>query len=152
MIASVNEAIFYCKEALQLTPDDASIYLRLGFNYIESKQYDLAYEALMNSLNLEPICFDARYHLGNLYKYRHRMDDAIIEYKTAISLEPNNPLVYGSLASVYLIQKKWHLAKRMILIANTFGFEGEYEVVTQKRVGPELKDVLKAIDEEINKM
>jgi serine/threonine protein kinase/Flp pilus assembly protein TadD len=53
-------------------------------------------------------------NVANLYSNRGEYDKAAAEYRTAISLAPDEPLPYGNLAGVYISQNKPDEAKRTL--------------------------------------
>ena len=46
------------------------------------------------------------YNLGNLYRDKGRIDDAIIQFKKAIEVDPTFPFAYQNLATVYINNKR----------------------------------------------
>src|SRR4029453_1154211 len=53
-------------------------------------------------------------NVANLYSNRGEYDKAAAEYRTAISLAPDEPLPYGNLAGVYISKNKPDEAKRTL--------------------------------------
>ncbi|HEX6805784.1 MAG TPA: tetratricopeptide repeat protein [Terriglobales bacterium] len=60
-----------------------------------------ATELLKSAVSLDPSSADAHYHLGELALKDERVADALLEYRKAAKLDPNNPKIHFGLSRVY---------------------------------------------------
>ena len=60
--------------------------------YAEQKQYDKAVEAYLEAIRLNPTSVVAHLGLGTTYQNMGRPADAVEPLRTAVRLEPQNPL------------------------------------------------------------
>lgn len=95
-----DEAATSYKEAVRLNPD-ASNCFSLGQAYIYSGQYDLAENQFNTVRRLEPTRPNGNYGLGLVYSKQERYEDAIREFKEAISLNEDFYGAYAELGYAY---------------------------------------------------
>ncbi len=97
------EAIAQFNHAIQLTPDNADLYLNLGSVYIDigdHQRYPDAEQALRKSIALQPT-YAAYANLGYLYIKQKRFAEAADAVEKALQLNDQNYLVWGNLALAY---------------------------------------------------
>jgi tetratricopeptide (TPR) repeat protein/predicted nucleic acid-binding Zn-ribbon protein len=129
-VNEINEAIKYLKEAIKKDPNYVRPYVRLGELYTQSGDLNSAMENLKIALLLDPDNNAAHHHLGNVYfalgnfnkaveqfklaiginaltnfgstlKNQGNLDAAIVTYKAAIELSPQDADLHYNLASAY---------------------------------------------------
>ncbi len=74
---SPNKALAYLQKALQLNPASAFAYNNMGIVYMEQKQFELAEEALIQAITLEPRYADAFYNLACVRSLQNETESAI---------------------------------------------------------------------------
>jgi TolB-like protein/Tfp pilus assembly protein PilF len=105
-IGPLNEALTLAKRAIELDDQDANSYFTIGRVHLARREYDLAIDALQYALELNP-CLAVTYcGLGDSLAYEGRLDEAIEQFETAISLSPHDPFrwafySYRSLAHLF---------------------------------------------------
>ncbi len=97
-----KEAVEQFRHAIQLTPDNAAVYLNLGAVYSDmgQEQYPEAEQMLRKSLALEPT-YPAYANLGSLYITERKYTEAADAEEKALQLNDKNYLVWGNLAIAY---------------------------------------------------
>ena len=90
------------QKALQLKPDFVAAYLGLGSTYNCPSKFDAdgATRAYRGALNLDPNCAGAYRGLAAVLVTQRRFDDAILQYRKALELEPDDSLARESLDSL----------------------------------------------------
>lgn len=78
---NVREAITSVESASVLAPNDATVFLQLGFLYYNTKEYQKAIQALERAVGLESSYANARYFLGLSYDKVGRVADAITQFQ-----------------------------------------------------------------------
>jgi len=106
---TVDRTIVICQKILQVRPDDAAIYYKLGDGYVEKGRetgdityYDLASQSLQHALKLEPDLGPARRHLAYVLYSLHDFAGAARESRSAIELDPRDSNAYGVLGDTQL--------------------------------------------------
>ena len=86
-------------ELIRLAPDNGSAYHNLAFDYIKMGRYDDAIQMASKSLEVRP--YPMTYAtLSRAYLYRGCARDALVNAKKAVELDPEYPLLWGTLADV----------------------------------------------------
>ena len=81
----------HIKKALALAPNTASIQTTWGTYLYSQREIPAAEAALRKAISLDPKIMEAHLHLGDLYFVAFKkIDEAIKEYQTAVSLEPEH--------------------------------------------------------------
>lgn len=74
---------------------------------LEAKgRYEEAAELYRKALLADPTCYEARVGLGNCLLFRHKLEEALGEYKLAFESNSADPKVCNNLANVYLELKR----------------------------------------------
>ena len=93
-----DEAIAAYTEAIQLEPNNASLYASLGQAQAQTRDFAVAIASYQKAIQLglaQP--FWTYKNLGDALREENRADEAIAAYTEAIKLEPDNHLGYRSL-------------------------------------------------------
>ena len=80
---------------------DNDIYLLIGNAYHCLGQYQLAIQAYLGGLHIDPDSADLYVNLGNAYIQRGSYYDAIDSYNSAIAIESNDIAVHRNLMYAY---------------------------------------------------
>lgn len=94
-LPSVEQA----KSSLQLQPQNANLYIKLGQAYWKGGQYQEAFETFKEALKLAPSSAAAHNWMGAFLMGRGNLPDAISELRKAVSLDPQSPRAYTNLGS-----------------------------------------------------
>ena len=100
-IGAYDEAIGILRRALEVGPESADIYYRMGLVYREADQKNEAIESFKNALKVEPENLPARVGLGEVYSYITRNDLAVAEFLKAESLKPDDTELLFKIALEY---------------------------------------------------
>ena len=102
----MNDALAAARRAIELDDQDANSYFTIGRVHLARCEYDLAIEALNNSVKLNPCSAVSYCGLGDSLAYEGRLDEAIQQFELAIELSPHDPFrwafySYRSLAHLF---------------------------------------------------
>lgn len=89
------------RKALELNPNNESVYINLAFIKKQTEQYDEAEKLLQQAINLKPQADYLYRELGLLYDRWKRFELAEEAFKKAIEQNPNNDEHYTLLGNVY---------------------------------------------------
>lgn len=121
MLEQYEEAVAMARQALQLdstNPESffslAYLYQKLSEKHREDPEKDQAFlaEAIacyQEGLALRPQDGDARYNLGNAYKYQGRLEEAMQAYRMALETNPEMALAHVNLG--YVCRARMQLAE-----------------------------------------
>ena len=104
------KAIECYKKILFIKKNNETVLNNLSYAYFIIGDYINSEKLILKTIDVNKNNPNFYYNLGNLYKRISRLDDAIINYDMAISLEPNNYDYNYNKGYVLLKQKKYHLA------------------------------------------
>jgi len=88
---------------LELDPVSPIINAWLGWRYFFARQYDVAIEQYLKTLEMDPTFVPAHHVLGQAYEQKSMPEKAIDELKKAVSLSGGSSLYVSSLAQAYAI-------------------------------------------------
>ncbi len=91
-IALEEEGLAAARQAVILQPDDPRNLDTLGWLLMLNGDLESAERALLQALDLWPDLASAHLHLGLLYTYRGRLQEAQTHLREVIRLEPESPL------------------------------------------------------------
>ncbi|MDR4508456.1 MAG: tetratricopeptide repeat protein [Candidatus Brocadiaceae bacterium] len=80
-----------------------SSYIQTVGEYVQQGKYDDAIPILKDTLRKNPLNAEARAALGLIYNKKDLLDEALVELKTALKIDPELILLYQEM---YLIYKK----------------------------------------------
>jgi tetratricopeptide (TPR) repeat protein len=98
-----EEAVVESKRAVELDPVSPIINAWLGWRYFFARQYDLAIQQYLKTLEMDPTFAPAHLVLGQGHEQKFMPDKAIDELKKAVSLSEGSSLYVSSLAHAYAI-------------------------------------------------
>ena len=96
-----DESIEVLRRASQLYPDDIAILCNLALAYARSMRADKAIPILQHAIAKAPqATLNARVILAAIYRAEDRIDDAIVEYRTALALKKNAGSAWWGLVEI----------------------------------------------------
>ena len=96
----LSEAIACCRQALNLQPDWAPIYVTLA-NIVQAQgQISEAISLYYRAIELNPDLPQAHLNLGSMFYRQGKLEEAIASYRKAIHLQPYLAPAYWNLAKV----------------------------------------------------
>ena len=93
-----DEALEHWRRCVQLTPNDSRVHLSLATALGFSNQVAAAESHLKLATQLDPDFAPAFFRLGRAQSYLGRFDDALLSFRAALALNPNEPLTLHSAA------------------------------------------------------
>jgi non-specific serine/threonine protein kinase len=91
-----ESALKHYRHALELAPENPSLYAYLGTVYYYLGRYEEAAISLQKSIEIQPN-WDAYYNLGGLHFSLRRFDESVAAFKRAVELRENDYRSYGRL-------------------------------------------------------
>lgn len=101
-----EESIREIKLAREIDPKSLMINANVGFIYYLAGDYNRAEEAEKNTIQMDPSFVSAHTYLGKIEQERKRYEEAIDEFRTALSLSPGGIAEQADLAQGYAISGK----------------------------------------------
>lgn len=92
------EAIGHFQRALEINPNQATVYSSLGVALLETGQPGRSLSHLQKAIELDPNNGDAHYNLGNTFLHTGRATEALAAYKKALELNPNDTETLNNMA------------------------------------------------------
>jgi TolB-like protein/Tfp pilus assembly protein PilF len=84
-------------------PDDADVFIGLGYAYLEQGQREDAERSLRKAIEVEPGYWQAHSALGNYFFRLGRAEDAIGAYRKATELAPGSASAFSNLGAALLL-------------------------------------------------
>ncbi|MEG3894151.1 MULTISPECIES: tetratricopeptide repeat protein [unclassified Microcoleus] len=97
----LNEAIEFCKKAIELQPFSPSAYTTLGEILEAQGDPTAARDAFVQALEISPQFFLAHAYLGQLYSDYAWLDEAVFHYRQALDLKPDWPELHYNLGNIF---------------------------------------------------
>lgn len=98
------------KDSAEKSPENPKALINLGMAYGKAGQYDRAYDALMETVKIEPKASRAYLNLGNIYRIRKQYGKAVAMFRQTIALNPFDALAFHNLGCLYMDLGKLDLA------------------------------------------
>jgi tetratricopeptide (TPR) repeat protein len=114
MKGSYDEAISQYKQAIQLDPENASVYIGLGNAFHKKGLYAEAIKSLEKAVQIKPYWADCRCNLGAAYSLAGMHDKAIEEFVQAININPNYAAAHYGLGIAYTSAGKFDKAGEQV--------------------------------------
>ncbi|MGK7919920.1 MAG: tetratricopeptide repeat protein, partial [Trichodesmium sp.] len=97
-----KEAIEIIEQAIDLKPDDASLYNNLGQAFFHLGKMEKAIVNYQHALTLNPQLIVASYNLGKAYQQQNLHLEAIVHFQEVIKQQPENLSAYSECGFSYL--------------------------------------------------
>ena len=94
------EAIKQAEYAASLSPNDATVFFRLGLLRYNNSDYTGSIDALERAVIIDSTYVNAHYFLGQAYQKAGRTDDALIQYKLLSKAFPDNQVLKDAISSI----------------------------------------------------
>lgn len=107
-------ALVQIQAAVDLQPHDAYLLRRLGWAYMQQKEYDAAFVTLQNALAFEPAYLAVHQDLAALCEKQGDIEGAIGWLENAIVVVPAHKESYRDLAHFYLRQARYQDAQGLL--------------------------------------
>jgi tetratricopeptide (TPR) repeat protein len=101
-LGRVDEAIQAYKNAIELSPQQVSVWNNLGHLYRKLNRHEEALGAFQKAIEQNDSDAQAWNGLGNLYQETGKNDDAIYAYLKAVDFSPDHAPSWSSLGTIYL--------------------------------------------------
>jgi type IV pilus assembly protein PilF len=105
------------KKFEQHRDSSADINAKLGLNYMQQGNYDVAMDKLKRALEQDPNSIAAHHYLAELYKTLNNHELAEEHYKKAIRLDSNDPSIQNNYAVFLCDRKRYEEAEKRFLQA-----------------------------------
>ncbi len=112
------DAIMQIEKSITADSKTAKYFYLLGLAHSKNRNKKVAIESFNKAVQLDSTQADFYLALGNDLEISNNTPQATIAYEKAFTLAPNNPAVLFSLGKVYLDQKKYDYACRLLIDAN----------------------------------
>ena len=97
-------AIDKIKKAIELSPDEAILYIKLGGIYSEMGDWQNALVAYKKAVKIKPNDAVVYISIGNILQQQHDYDNAFAAYNQALTIFPEYKYNYLNLANVKFLQ------------------------------------------------
>ena len=91
---------------MAIKPDDAKTYVNLGALYISTNRNNLALEALLKAMELDPSLPNTYYQLGLLHLRKQEIEKSIENFQKFLELAPKAPEADSVMAIIKELRKK----------------------------------------------
>lgn len=97
----LDDALIAYREALELNPDLAWAWSRIGAILAQDGQLEDAEDHLLKAIELDPELPQAHSNLGNIFYARGEYEAALEKYKEAVRLSPSTAVFHENLHAAY---------------------------------------------------
>lgn len=101
-----EEAMLYYTHAIKLDPKNCSLYSNRSLTFLKMHQYYFALEDAKETIRLKPDWAKGYFRKGEVEFATFNFTDAILSYRMALSLHPNDPAITAALARTCQERKK----------------------------------------------
>src|SRR5882724_8411332 len=116
-LGNQQAALSEAREAVNLDPGRASVYLNLALLQQKWGTFSEAEANLLKAQSLDPSSAAPKMILGAIYENQKRTDDARKQFEAAIQAEPKNPRPRTALATLYFSQGQIDQAEKVLVDA-----------------------------------
>jgi len=102
-----DKAVSFMQKIIELRPEDAVAYYRLGFDYENTGMNEEAIDAYKKAIKFDDSNLNAQFRLGILYSKSDSHNEAITHLKKARELGPEYAEVHYRLGIIYDKKKKY---------------------------------------------
>jgi len=108
---NLSEAISYLYQALKIDPDIVEAYIMLGNNLVDLNKFNEAEKVFKSGLRHFPNDYNLLNSYSRLLTFSENYDEAIVNLRKAIQLQPTLPEAYINICLVYYYKKDYQKAK-----------------------------------------
>ena len=101
MMGATNDAVAEYENAVRICPDLLEATIKLGTQYLQLQQEELAAEQFNRAFELNDNIVDAYIGLAISQKYAGYIDESITTMSLASSISPNSSLLFTEMASIH---------------------------------------------------
>jgi len=109
-----DESLFEMQRACTLDPLSLLVNAMAGWRFYLARQFDAAIEQLRNTREMDPNFAPTRLFLGLAYEQATKCEEAIVEFKKALSLSQECPLVATALGHAYALAGRTREARKLL--------------------------------------
>jgi hypothetical protein len=136
------------QNALKLSPENPTLYYRLGNLYKDTGQFNAAIALYQKALSVRPEFVQALENLAVVYADKQEYDNAISSFKEIIRLSPDNAGVYYNIACMYAKQNQGEKSIQWLKKALSKGYSEWERIKTDKDLeniknSPEYYEIIK---------
>ena len=113
-LLEIDNAIKTAKLLLDYNPHKAEAYALLGAAYVEKSEYEIAEKYYLEAIAVESKNVDYFFNLALLQESLNKPKDALRHLFVAYSLSPDNKQVNAKLVDLYVKEKQYKNAMRLI--------------------------------------
>jgi TonB family protein len=99
-------AVFEYNRAIELSPKNATLYVKRGFAFFNKKNFDLALADYNKAIELDPKEAKAYFYRAALHERNNNITKAIEDYQKAVELDQNNEQAKANLKRLQEQQAK----------------------------------------------
>jgi Tfp pilus assembly protein PilF len=116
------EALF--QEAVELDPEDAVLYVDVGWAHTYQEEYEEAISSFQKAMELDPEDAEAHAGLGWVYSDLGRYDESVQEFLKAVALDPHSFATRNGLGWVYYHMGRYEESVREFQTPIPWGYKG----------------------------
>ncbi|MEE4242817.1 MAG: tetratricopeptide repeat protein [Desulfopila sp.] len=156
-LAQWDDALQYCRRAVDAAPDDPMQHINLGAVYQDSGMPDEALKCYEKALILAPSHPKALNNLGKLYHLQGRPLKALAYFEKAVSVEPDYPLALNNIG--VLLSERGDISEAVRYLEKSYSLDpynsetlynlaGLYNCLHEKEKAVKLLEMLVALSPE----
>jgi serine/threonine-protein kinase len=108
------EGLAECRHAVERDPLGLILTACLGWHCLFSREYDAAIEPTLRALRMDPSVFWAHLILGWAYQQRGSLEDAVLEYQTAVTQSARAPITVAALGHAFAVADRRTEAREVL--------------------------------------
>src|SRR5215831_6865952 len=112
-LGNLDKAVLAYTGAIEAKSDSDKSLMGLGIAYLKKREFEKGIDTVQLLLAQKPFHAAARHLLGKIYFAQGRLDAAVSELEESYRLAPGDINVTGTLAIVFLKQKRLENARKM---------------------------------------
>ncbi len=109
------ESLAESQQALELDPLSAPLSAHLGWHYLFAREYDRAIEECRKKLEFYPTFLKLHWFLARACEQKGLYEEAVREFREAVTLSRNNPVYLAALAHAYAVSGNTMQAEKLLV-------------------------------------
>ncbi|ELU12061.1 hypothetical protein CAPTEDRAFT_94608, partial [Capitella teleta] len=114
----IHMAIDVYKRAVEFSPENGEVLTTLGLLYMQTGQFQKAFEHLGNALTYDPCNVKAILAAGSMMQHHGDFDVALTKYRVAAAETPESPPLWNNIGMCFFGKKKYVAAISCLKRAN----------------------------------